>query len=56
MPARDLAHGVRDGGFVGERNVLEEFLDQVDVCEDHAAAAVAREAELVEGVTVGVEG
>jgi hypothetical protein len=32
-------------------NVLEELLDQVDVGQDHAAAAVALETDGVEGVT-----
>jgi hypothetical protein len=32
-------------------NVLEEFLDEIDVGENHAAAAVALEADGVEGVT-----
>jgi hypothetical protein len=30
--------------------VLEEFLDQVDVGEDHTAAAIARETDGIEGV------
>lgn len=34
------------------RNVLEKFLDQVDVGHDHAAAAVALQTELVHRVTV----
>ena len=38
--------------FIGAGNVLEELLDQVDVGEDHAAAAVAGETELVEGIPV----
>jgi hypothetical protein len=32
-------------------NVLEEFLDEIDVGENHAAAAVALEADGVECVT-----
>ena len=32
--------------------VLEELLDEVDVCHDHAAAAVALEAQLVHGISV----
>tara|TARA_R110002003_G_scaffold44_13_gene3345 strand:- start:3741 stop:3929 length:189 start_codon:yes stop_codon:yes gene_type:complete len=31
-------------------NVLEELLDQIDVGQDHAAAAVALETDGVEGV------
>ena len=46
-----LAHLGGGEGLVGAGDVLEQLLDQVDVGEDHAAAAVAREAELVEGVT-----
>lgn len=34
------------------RNVLEQLLDQVDVGHDHAAAAVALQAELVHGVAI----
>jgi hypothetical protein len=30
--------------------VLQKFLDEIDVREDHAAAAVAGEADLIEGV------
>ena len=36
-------------GSVGGGHVLEEFLDEVDVSEDHAATAVALEAYGVEG-------
>jgi hypothetical protein len=36
------------------RVVSKEFLDKVDVCHDHAAAAVAVEFELVHGHTVGI--
>lgn len=39
---------------VGGVDVLEELLDEVDVREDHAAAAVAAEFELVDGVAGGV--
>jgi hypothetical protein len=45
LAQRDLLRGALFAG-----NVLEEFLDQVDVCEDHTAAAVSREADSVEGV------
>jgi hypothetical protein len=38
-------------GAVDAENVLEQFLDQVDVGEDHAAAAVALQTDSVEGVT-----
>lgn len=37
-------------------HILEQFLDEVDVREDHAAAAVAAEAELVDGVAGGEYG
>ena len=37
-----------------ERVVVEQLVDQVDVREQHAAAAVALEAERVERVTLGV--
>jgi hypothetical protein len=47
-----LALSLHCRGFLFAGNVLEELLDQVDVGEDHAAAAVACETELVEGVTV----
>jgi hypothetical protein len=42
--------------FLFAGNVLEEFLDKVDMREDHATAAVALETDGVEGVTgrVGV--
>lgn len=36
-----------------DERVLEKFLDQVDVGHDHAAAAVALQAKLVHGITVG---
>lgn len=39
-----------DVGDVGD--VLEQFLDQVDVGHDHTAAAVPLEAELVHRITV----
>jgi hypothetical protein len=39
-------------GAFGSGNVLEQLLNQIDVCEDHAAAAVALEVELVDGVAV----
>jgi hypothetical protein len=32
-------------------DVLEQFLDEIDVSEDHAAAAVALKADGVESVT-----
>jgi hypothetical protein len=38
-------------GFLAAGDVLEEFLDEVDVGENHTAAAVALEADGVEGVT-----
>lgn len=34
-------------GFFGAGNVLEEFLDQVDVGENHTSAAIAGEADAV---------
>lgn len=34
-------------------HVLEQFFNQIDVGEDHAAAAVAAELESVDGVPVG---
>ncbi len=41
------------GFLVGRRcRVLQQLLNQVDVCEDHAAAAVTVETELVERITV----
>lgn len=37
-------------GFVTDGYELKEFLDQVDVREDHTAAAVALEAYGIKGV------
>ena len=31
-------------------HVLEQFLDEIDVGEDHAAAAVSAEVELIDGL------
>jgi hypothetical protein len=33
-------------------NILEELLDKVDMCHDHAPAAVPLAAELIEGIAV----
>jgi hypothetical protein len=46
-----LSHSFLHAGFLFGGDVLEEFLDQVDVSEDHAAAAVALETDGVECVT-----
>lgn len=35
--------------------LLEELLDQVDVCHDHAAAAVPFQSKAVHGVTRGYQ-
>jgi hypothetical protein len=55
-PALFRFEGVLELDFLVAGNVLEEFLDEVDVGENHAAAAVALEADGVEGITgkVGV--
>lgn len=45
-----LAHDALVLGLFRAGYVLEELLDEVDVCKDHAAAAVALEADGVEGV------
>ena len=52
LAMHSLALSLHCRGFLFAGNVLEELLDQVDVGEDHAAAAVACETELVEGITV----
>jgi len=52
LSTRSFAHILCGFCFVGAGNVLEELLDQVDVGEDHAAAAVAGKTELVEGITM----
>jgi hypothetical protein len=49
--ALGLERSLLQVGFLFTGDVLEEFLDQVDVGEDHAAAAVALETDVVEGVT-----
>jgi hypothetical protein len=49
-----LAHGALLLVLVGARDVLEELLDKIDVREDHTTAAVALEADGVEGLA-GVE-
>lgn len=36
---------------IGGGNVLEELFDEIDVSKNHAAAAVALETDLVEGLT-----
>ena len=41
---------------IGGGNVLEELFDEIDVGKNHAAAAVALETDLVEGLKVGVLG
>lgn len=46
-----LAHHLLGFYALGSGDVLEQFFDQVHVCEDHAAAAVAPEVQLVDGVT-----
>jgi hypothetical protein len=43
--------GLLECDFLVVGNVLEEFLDEVDVREDHAAAAVTLKTDGVEGVT-----
>jgi hypothetical protein len=42
--------------FLFAGNVLKEFLDEIDMREDHAAAAIALETDGVKGITgrVGV--
>ena len=50
-----LAHRPLLGSFLGAGYVLEEFLDQVHVGEDHAAAAIALETNGVEGITERVK-
>ncbi len=37
-----------------KRVVVEELLDEVDVCEEHSPAAETREAELIEGLAFGL--
>lgn len=50
--AWNFAHALLLFAFLCGGNVLEEFLDQVDVGEDHAAAAVTLETYFVEGLAV----
>jgi hypothetical protein len=49
---RTTAHLVARLALLVAGNVLEQLLDQVDMGEDHATAAVALELEVVDGVAV----
>jgi hypothetical protein len=49
-----FAHRLCEAGFLRGCDVLEEFLDEIDVGEDHTAATVALQTDGVEGVTKGV--
>lgn len=51
LGARPLVHFLAVLCAIARGDVLEQFLDQVDVREDHASAAVSAKTKLVDGVT-----